>query len=254
MQKRIRGHIRSNVVGYIALFFALSGGAAWATHPGGANTIDSTDIIDDQVKSPDIRDGNVTRDDIRTGAVVTEHIDTGAVQSIDVLNNSLTDADIQNPTRSVNLPLPSFWDSGAASYIDFDTTNSLFSPDFSLVSNNLVIEFDPDSGGEDVASFLSTFAVPPDYASGGSLALWISKEAHTAGETEHVFCAVSVNGEPASSAGSAEITTDALIVYTLTPSAATFSAGASVGLECFVSPQNDYVRLHSFEFRYTATQ
>jgi hypothetical protein len=51
---RVRAHLRNNVVGYVALFFALSGGAAWATHPGGANTISTGDIIDGEVRQPDI--------------------------------------------------------------------------------------------------------------------------------------------------------------------------------------------------------
>ena len=59
MQDRIRNHIRSNVVGYVALFFALSLGTAWASHPGGENTISSADIIDGAVRNADIRNGAV---------------------------------------------------------------------------------------------------------------------------------------------------------------------------------------------------
>jgi hypothetical protein len=51
---RIRNHIRSNLIGYVALFFALGGGAAWATHPGGVNTISSGDIINGEVQRPDV--------------------------------------------------------------------------------------------------------------------------------------------------------------------------------------------------------
>ncbi len=38
MSRAIRQHLRSNVVGYIALFCFAMGGTAYATHPGGANT------------------------------------------------------------------------------------------------------------------------------------------------------------------------------------------------------------------------
>ena len=49
MLAMLGSHVRQNVIGYVALFFALSGGVAWATHPGGANTISTGDIINDQV-------------------------------------------------------------------------------------------------------------------------------------------------------------------------------------------------------------
>jgi hypothetical protein len=52
MSKRIRAHLRSNVVGYIALFcFAMSGTAAALP---GTDTVDSGDIIDGEVKTPDL--------------------------------------------------------------------------------------------------------------------------------------------------------------------------------------------------------
>lgn len=59
MSTRIREHVRSNVVGYVALFFALGGGAAWATHPNGTNTISTGDIQNNQVFSADVRDDNL---------------------------------------------------------------------------------------------------------------------------------------------------------------------------------------------------
>jgi hypothetical protein len=52
MSKAIRNHIRSNLIGYIALFFALSTGSAVALN--GSNTVFSDDIVDGQVKSPDL--------------------------------------------------------------------------------------------------------------------------------------------------------------------------------------------------------
>jgi hypothetical protein len=84
MRGRIWDHVRSHVVGYVALFFALSGGAAWATHPGGANTISSGDIIDQAVRTEDIRDANLTTADIRTDAVISGKI----------LDNTITPNDI----------------------------------------------------------------------------------------------------------------------------------------------------------------
>jgi formylglycine-generating enzyme required for sulfatase activity len=76
---RVSEHLRSNVVGYVALFFALGGGAAWATHPGGADTISSADIIDNEVETLDIRDDSLTAADLAPGAVTTGELADGAV-------------------------------------------------------------------------------------------------------------------------------------------------------------------------------
>jgi formylglycine-generating enzyme required for sulfatase activity len=69
VRRRITEHVRTNVVGYVALFFALSGGAAWATHPGGADTISSADIINNEVDEQDLKDGAVSTDELADGAV-----------------------------------------------------------------------------------------------------------------------------------------------------------------------------------------
>ena len=45
---RIRAHLRGNVVGYLALFFALSLGTAWALAP---NSVTSRAIKTNAVKS-----------------------------------------------------------------------------------------------------------------------------------------------------------------------------------------------------------
>jgi hypothetical protein len=58
----IRNHLRSNVVGYVALFVALSG-TAMASHPGGADTISAADIINNEIRTEDIKDANVTTAD-----------------------------------------------------------------------------------------------------------------------------------------------------------------------------------------------
>ncbi len=50
----MRDHIRSNVVGYLALFVALSGTAQRFPR---TNTVDSRDIINKQVKSAEHRLG-----------------------------------------------------------------------------------------------------------------------------------------------------------------------------------------------------
>ena len=118
MQNRIRDHVRSNVVGYVALFFALTGGVAWATHPGGANTISSGDIINGEVKSADVGDGEVKNNDLGVdsvgsgkiadrqvknadlsiGASSSNTIADGGIQGVDVKNDTLTGTQVDEST------------------------------------------------------------------------------------------------------------------------------------------------------------
>jgi hypothetical protein len=100
MATRIGDHIRSNVVGYIALFCFAMGGTAWATHPGGANTISSGDIINGEVRNPDlgadsvasgkIQDRQVKNADLGLGASSSNTIADGGIQNVDVANDTLT--------------------------------------------------------------------------------------------------------------------------------------------------------------------
>jgi hypothetical protein len=59
--RAFRAHIRSNVVGYVALFFALSLSTAWALE---RNSVRSKHIVNSQVKSPDVRNFNLNDEDV----------------------------------------------------------------------------------------------------------------------------------------------------------------------------------------------
>jgi hypothetical protein len=85
---RISSHIRGNVVGYLALFLVVTGGTAYATHPGGADTISTEDIINGQVQTPDIG----------AAAVVGSRLAGNSVNSSKAVNNSLTGDDINEST------------------------------------------------------------------------------------------------------------------------------------------------------------
>jgi hypothetical protein len=108
MGTRIRHHIRSNLVAYVALFFAFTGGAAWATHPGGANTISSGDIINGEVENNDlgadsvgsgkIADRSVKNADLSIGASSSNTIADGGIQGVDVKNETLTGAQVDEST------------------------------------------------------------------------------------------------------------------------------------------------------------
>ena len=106
---RVRNHLRSNVVGYVAMFFAIGGGTAWATHPGGANTISTGDIQNEQVFTQDLANNNMTsldiRDDtlgsgglqaidLRADSVGTQEIQTDGVQASEIADNSIDSGEI----------------------------------------------------------------------------------------------------------------------------------------------------------------
>ena len=82
----LRQHIRSNLIGYVALFFALGLGTAWASHL----EVLSSDIVDGEVKSQDlgfnsVRSGKVLDNDL-TGNDIDES-SLATVPNADKLGN-----------------------------------------------------------------------------------------------------------------------------------------------------------------------
>jgi trimeric autotransporter adhesin len=121
-------HIRSNVIGHVAFFLALTGGVAWANHPGGADTISSGDIINNEVRSVDLANGEVKTDDLAAnsvgsnkiadqsvknadlsiGASSSNTIADGGIQGVDVKNDTLTGTQIDEATLS-GVPSTNAW-------------------------------------------------------------------------------------------------------------------------------------------------
>jgi hypothetical protein len=122
MQHRIRDHIRSNIVGYIALFCFAMGGSAYALDGPlpGQNQVGSDDIINGEVKNADIgtsevkannvapdslgggkiTDRSVKNADLGLGASSSNTIADGGIQGIDVKNDTLTGTQIDESTLS----------------------------------------------------------------------------------------------------------------------------------------------------------
>ncbi len=103
MRQGIRTHLTyANVAATLALIIAVSGGAAYA-----ANTIDSSDIVDNQVYSADVRDdslagGGLSATDLQAGSVGTSEVQNNQIRSaVEVSDNGLTGADISENTLSV---------------------------------------------------------------------------------------------------------------------------------------------------------
>ena len=96
MGSEFLAHLRGQWMGALALFLVLTGGVAYA-----ANTVFSSDIVNDQVFSADVRNdtlagGGLAAHDLRSGSVATAEINDGAVRPADVQNESLTGADIKD--------------------------------------------------------------------------------------------------------------------------------------------------------------
>ena len=81
----IRDHIRSNIVGYLALFVALGGGTAFA-----ANTVFSEDIVNGQVFTNDISNSN----GVRSADVRDDTEPDGGLAAVDLAPGSVAGSEI----------------------------------------------------------------------------------------------------------------------------------------------------------------
>jgi hypothetical protein len=98
MQNRIREHIRSNIVGYIALFCFAMGGSAYAIDGPlpGQDQVGSADIINGEVQDQDIGAGQVKNADIAANAVNSAKVDNGSLTGLDLAPDAIVD-DALNP-------------------------------------------------------------------------------------------------------------------------------------------------------------
>ncbi len=85
---------RANVMSVLSLFLALGLGTAYATHPGGANTISSADIINGQVTSADLLDGGVQPADIATNSIGTGRLQDGGILGADIADGTVNATDL----------------------------------------------------------------------------------------------------------------------------------------------------------------
>ena len=79
-------HLKGNLVAYVALFFALSLGTAWAL---GANTVRSKHIVNGQVKAPDLAAASVKGKHLDAG-VPTDMDAHGEDSALNSANKTLT--------------------------------------------------------------------------------------------------------------------------------------------------------------------
>ena len=114
MSKLIRDHLRGNVIGYVALFFALSTGSAVALN--GQNTVFSDDITNGEVRSADVADDTtanaLTGTDIADESLTGSDIGFGVIESADIADSSIAAADLE--TNAVGLDEIATFGVGAA--------------------------------------------------------------------------------------------------------------------------------------------
>src|SRR3954454_20693802 len=99
MLRKLRPRSAYDVMAAIAFFIAVAGGTAYA-----ANTIGSSDVIDESLLSQDFKNGEVKNPDLGTNSVTSSRIATGNVFNSDlapdsvngskVIANSLTSGDL----------------------------------------------------------------------------------------------------------------------------------------------------------------
>jgi trimeric autotransporter adhesin len=111
---RISSHIRSNIIAYAALFFALSGTAYAIDGPlPGQNQVGSLDIINGEVANDDlannsigtdkIADGRIRNQDLSVGASSSNTIRDGGIQGVDVKNDTLTGTQIDESSLDATI-------------------------------------------------------------------------------------------------------------------------------------------------------
>jgi hypothetical protein len=103
VRRSITSHIRSNVIGYVALFLVLTGGTAYALD--GSNTVFTDDIVNGEVRNPDI-----ATDSVGSGKVIDD-----SLRGVDIAN-AADGADVVNATQvdghSASCPANTFAESG----------------------------------------------------------------------------------------------------------------------------------------------
>jgi hypothetical protein len=92
MPTRIRNRVRSNVIGFLALFLVLTSGSALALN--GSNTVFSDDIVNGEVKTPDLAAGAVNTAKIGTGQVTVSDLGANSVNTGKIANGQVTAADL----------------------------------------------------------------------------------------------------------------------------------------------------------------
>jgi hypothetical protein len=87
MLAKLGSHVRHNVVGYIALFFALTGVAYAATLP--KNSVGTAQLKKSAVTTPKVKKGAVTGAKLRANSVTGTKVKTDSLSGLDINEGAL---------------------------------------------------------------------------------------------------------------------------------------------------------------------
>jgi hypothetical protein len=202
--------VRSNVVGYVALFVALSGTAYAVDGPLlGKNTVGSADIINGEVKNVDIGAGAVT------SAKVADDSTGSALTGADVMPNSLTGADIDESSLGTVPEADKVGGFGAGDFVHGKGTLDYMAGDEGPVSSGGVATnttFYTGSGfrvGVNCLNnaFSTTGAQMSVGATGGPTAVWRDDQLPGGDPLYEVLAASPVSQANASATGTSDVVT-----------------------------------------------
>lgn len=104
----IVGHLRQNLVAYLALVVALSTGSAYAAAQIANGSVTTKKLANSAVTSAKVKNGSLKSTDlgasavsgltIRDGSVTGADLDVGAVGTVDLLDGSVASVDIKDDT------------------------------------------------------------------------------------------------------------------------------------------------------------
>lgn len=88
MFRKLCSHIRSNAIAYVALFFALAGGAYAAATTAPANSVNSASIINGQVKTADLANGAVNASKVAFNSLTGGQINESSLGTVPSASNA----------------------------------------------------------------------------------------------------------------------------------------------------------------------
>ena len=112
--RKLSLHVRRNAVGYVALFFALAGGA-YATTIAAPNSVNSQAIINGQVKPPDLATGAVTASKVAPNSLTGGQIKESSLGQVPKAGQAANASDLGGaPASAFSRPI-TFNDQGLGS-------------------------------------------------------------------------------------------------------------------------------------------
>jgi hypothetical protein len=227
-----------------------------------ANSITSAMIVPGTIVDADISASAAIADTkLATIATAGKVADTALSANVTKLGQSIDANEITNITRSVSIPLTSFFDCQTTPHARLNFTDGADSiaslVSFAADGFGTLLTFDATPGSEDQDSEVcSQLSVPADYVLGGVFRVRAAKNT-SSGATEVLNCAVSIDSGPLLAVGTVEITQTSPTSYLCMPIMPTQSAGNSLSFYLSITSSgtmNEAVNISSVAFEYLASQ